>query len=362
MFKKWSEDWEMTLRVTFKGSEHEIKLRRTVPKSETRKERNAGSLAHGLHARRNTGISIVRANREITLDTGLLNVSDELTRWLGLEVEYPPSLDEIFGLSNNIQSAVIFTEFARADIPELARREGFRTPTQFLDALEKEGDLRYPILKLHSLIKQSITGMMKEIRATGKGRGQGGRRHPDPGSAEHLGTKATKARQEDGFVGQSDADENLPLSERQEILIQALVKRGHTEENATQMAMFHLNEDGPSKYLFDSDELDGAAFFQVTPRAGVVNVILNTRHPAFEHLIESLDESWADGPAKTYDSQDDQIEDLTTRLGNASVGLKLLLAAWARYEDEQQGEAKEVAENVRYDWGLISREFLRGMG
>jgi len=361
-FKKWGDDWETTLKITFRDSEHEVKLRRSTPKNEARPDRNSGSLPHGHHAARNSGVSIVRAGREITLDTGLINNADVLSRWLGLEVEFPPALDEIFGLSNDKQSVVIFTEFAQTDIPELAKREGFRTQTQFLDALEKDSDIRYPILKLHSMIKMSITGMKKEVLAQGKGRGQGGKRHVDSKSAEGIGTKATKARQKEGIVGGSDEDEKLPLSERQQLLIQTLVKRGHTEKNANQVAMFTLNEESQSKYLFDSDELDGAAFFQVSPKAGVVNVVLNSKHPAFQHLIETLDESWSDGPSKTYDSQDEQIDDLTTRLDNASVGLKLLLAAWARYEDEQQGEGKEIAENIRFDWGLISRDFLRGMG
>jgi len=362
MFEKWSDNWEKTIRVTYKGSEHEIKLRHSVPKAQAREERNAGTLPHGKHARRNTGVSIVRANREITLDTGLLNVSDERTRWLGLEVEFPPALDEIFGLSNNKQSSVIFSELAQTDINDLALREGYRTHTQFLHALESDGDLRFPILKLHGLIQSSITGMMSEVKNQGRGRGQGGRRHPDPGSAEDIGTKVTKTRQEDGNVGQSDADEKLPLSERQQILIEHLVKRGHTKENATKIAMFHLNENGPSKYLFDSDELDGAAFFQVNHTAGVVNVILNSRHPAFEHLAETLDDSWANEPHPIYESLDDHIAGLTARLANASVGLKLLLAAWARYEDEQQGDQQRIAQDIRFDWGLISRDFLRGMG
>jgi len=123
-----------------------------------------------------------------------------------------------------------------------------------------------------------------------------------------------------------------------------------------------LNENGPSKYLFDSDELDGAAFFQVNHKAGVVNVILNTRHPAFEHLAETLDDSWANEPHPIYESLDDHIAGLTARLANASVGLKLLLAAWARYEDEQQGDQQRIAQDIRFDWGLISRDFLRGMG
>ena len=368
MFEEWGGDgWEETIKVNFRGNDHEIKLRRTVPKPASRTgSGDAGGKPHGQHARRNTGISLIRANREITLDTGLINVSDERSRWLGLEVEFPTALDEVFGLTNNKQSAVIFEELAQTDPLELAQRLGFRTVAQLLHDLEQSGDPRFPILKLHERIRSSISAMGTEIRNQTKGSRGGKTRHATDNSAEGIATDGTSRRKKDGHRGQSDDDEEqLTLSEKQAILIDYFEERGHTKENATQIALFHLNEDGPSKYIFDSEELEGPAFFQVSLKAGEIVVILNRRHPAFRHLMEALDTSWKDEPEKKYDSTDDEIEDLRTRLENASVGLKLLLAAWARYEDEQHGqslEAKEVAENVRYDWGLISRAFLRGMG
>lgn len=40
-------------------------------------------------------------------------------------------------------------------------------------------------------------------------------------------------------------------------------------------------------------------------------------------------------------------------------GLKLLLMAWARYEDEQpEGKRKQDAQDARIDWGRLARRFL----
>lgn len=40
-------------------------------------------------------------------------------------------------------------------------------------------------------------------------------------------------------------------------------------------------------------------------------------------------------------------------------GLKLLLMAWARYEDEQlAGPRKQAAKDARNDWGRVARSFL----
>jgi len=50
---------------------------------------------------------------------------------------------------------------------------------------------------------------------------------------------------------------------------------------------------------------------------------------------------------------------MRTRLVTARDGLKLLLMAWARYEDEQpDGPRRRVAQNARWDWGRIAEQFL----
>lgn len=43
----------------------------------------------------------------------------------------------------------------------------------------------------------------------------------------------------------------------------------------------------------------------------------------------------------------------------ALKGLKLLLTAWARMEDEATGDRKIELDDTRAEWGRIARDFLR---
>ena len=63
--------------------------------------------------------------------------------------------------------------------------------------------------------------------------------------------------------------------------------------------------------------------------------------------------------------EDDLDEELTRdqlleRLGRANRGLKLLLMAWARFEDEAVPEKRrEDVQDARYEWGRYAAQFLR---
>ncbi len=78
-------------------------------------------------------------------------------------------------------------------------------------------------------------------------------------------------------------------------------------------------------------------------------VKLNTTHPAYQHLVETLER----------DTRDASEADLRERLTAARDGLRLLLMAWARYEDEASGMKEDRLKDVRQEWGRIARDFLR---
>lgn len=106
MFQPWEGDtsYEATFTINFRGKEHEVKVRFSYAKEEARQAepgKNPGSMPHGQHASKNVGVSVVRAGRELELDTGVVNAYDPRERWWGVEVEFPPSLDDIFGVTNN---------------------------------------------------------------------------------------------------------------------------------------------------------------------------------------------------------------------------------------------------------------------
>ncbi|MNF11731.1 hypothetical protein D3C80_2130070 [compost metagenome] len=63
------------------------------------------------------------------------------------------------------------------------------------------------------------------------------------------------------------------------------------------------------------------------------------------------------------DASEDDNEELRRRLTNAADGLKLLLSAWARYEDEQpDGPRRNAAQETRADWGRLARQFMQNDG
>jgi hypothetical protein len=167
---------------------------------------------------------------------------------------------------------------------------------------------------------------------------------------EETGTLVTRELQkEEGKKGESDEDETLPSEERQNAITQTLVDEGVPELQAKGLAATTIS-DG-LKYVFATADLETRAFFSVKPRGGAIVILLNTNHPAYTHLVEVLE----------LDVENTDEETLKIRLTRALYGLKLLLEAWARYEDEQpDGDLREHAQNVRVDWGKIARRFLKG--
>ncbi|MDZ8186695.1 MAG: ATP-binding protein [Nostoc sp. ChiSLP02] len=350
MFRYWEGDtsYEATYKINFKDKEHDVKVRFSYAKEEARQAepgKQPGSLPHGQHAGKNVGVSIVRAERELELDIGVVNASDPRERWWGVEVEFPPSLDEIFGVTNNKQSARNFSELLRFDIESLL--EDGKTITQIKEELEEEGDPKSSLLIIADKINNQIKIIRRLLQAQTKGTRTNTEKRHDPYKPEKVATTVTQERKSQGYKGQSDIDEQLPKEERKQVIKETLKEEGVTETKTELLAATTV-DDG-LKYTFVESPLDTPAFFSVKPRGGAIIVTLNTNHPAYQNLVEILEED--------VDKAD--IDTLRSRLVNSLDGLKLLLMAWARYEDEQpDGKRKDNAQDTRIDWGRVARRFL----
>ena len=348
MFGKYGEEWEVRPTIEFNGERHEVAIRFTVASEEARKPsasgQVAGNLPHGEHARRNIGISIVRANRELELDQSWVHPSEARERWWGVEVEFPPALDEVFGVTNNKQTARYFPQ-----TPDLeALLEEGQTITQLREQLIEEEDPRGPLVEIAEIIRRNLGPIRRVIHAQQRTTEGPNRQRHDPSSPEVLGTLETRKRQAEGFSGTSDEDEDAPADERSKAIEAELIDQGVFPLQAKELAA-HTVSDG-IKFVFNESDMETSAFFSVRPRGGALIVTLNTSHPAFKHLIELLD---------TPDPKSLPPEDLVERLNNAWKGLKLLLEAWARYEDEQpEGPRRSQAQDTRNDWGRVARQFL----
>lgn len=328
------------------GNEHEVVLRFTVARDEVRAQHNAGSLPYGKHARENIGVSLMRAGRELELDQSLVNGYDPRERWWGVEIDFPPSLDELFGVTNNKQSARNFSEIT-ANIETLLADDS-RSVAEIKEELEAEGDPSSALVDIVHEIDRRLRGVRKAIKIQAKGQRTSQKRYA--GSAEEQATKVTKDRQAEGYKGESDDDESLPPEERQRALQDELVETGLSEGQAAEIS--HQIVEQGIKYTFAKGELEGRSFFTVKPVAGEIVIKINLNHPAYENLVEVLEED--------VDEEADR-DELLDRLERANKGLKLLLIAWARYEDEEHiVERRERLQDIRTDWGRVAARFLRG--
>ncbi len=354
MFKPWGGNdlFETTETIRFRDHDHTVKVRFSIAKEEARSVPNAGNTQYGRHAGKNIGVSLVRAGRELDLDQSLVVQYDPRERWWGIELEFPPALDELFGVTNNKQQARNFSEVAQLDLDSLLEN-GTKTLTQARRELELDEDPKAPLLSLAHLIKTNLRQLRGLIEQQTKNTRGGKRRYiPAPDSPEREATDKTKERQTEGHQGGSDEDERLPPQQKQTDIEATLLNQGVPEQVAHDMAASTVKES--LKYLFVEAATDSPAFFSVQPKGGAIIITLNTMHPAYPRLVDVLENDTEEVPGNA--SPDEVAE----RLNRALNGLKLLLMAWARYEDEQpDGPMRQRAQDARIDWGRIARRFLQ---
>ena len=345
MFKQYGDE-PAVISVNYKGEAYDVIIRFSYFKSEAREKDNAGSLDHGKHAGNNLGVSIIRSGREITLDSSWANSFDTRERWWGVEVEYPPALDEIFGLTNDKQHVRNFTEVSQFD-PSKYKDED-QSYISFMDDLEDDNDPNQILFKIAVRINKNLGAIRKLIASHSKGKRTKRKHISDKNSPESKATDVTKKRQDLGKKGESDEGENNPKQIRKEQIDKYLEGQGLDKKQIERLSATVL-EDG-LKYIFAEADTETPAFFSVKPRGGALIITLNINHPAYKNLVEVLEHEIA---------EDETADVLQDRLIRARDGMKLLLFAWARYEDETpDGSEKDQISDSRLDWGRVARRFL----
>ena len=359
MFKEHGDNWEVHSKILANGKEHTVTTRFTIAKEKARPQRTSGSLKHGKHAERNIGISLIRANRELELDTSLVIQYDPRERWWGVEIEFPPSLDEIFGVTNNKQSARNFTDIA-SEIENILADE--KSLAGFKEELNTSGDPRGPLINIAQLINKNLREIRKLIRIQGQ---SNTRKAAKNYSSERIATRITQERKKAGHEGESDKDEQLPPQERKDALTKELIATGLSEDNSSELAAQTI--DLGLKYIFVPEDLSGSTFFEIKLRGGEIIIKLNINHPVYNNLVEVLEDLPIDSSSDTDNESTNgstngkpSQEELLDRLTRAREGLKLLLMAWARYEDEASPITKKnIIQDTRFEWGKYAAQFLR---
>src|SRR5690606_5920484 len=231
--------------VTPDGKEFTVTVRASTARPEARRSdvpghpwpntanpnRDGGWQPWGKHAGRNIGISLVRRGRELDLDSSWAIGYDPVERWWGLEVDFPPELDEIFGVTNNKQNATVFSSLS--DFDWETEKDSDETAKVFRDRLKEFGDPREPLLGLAQFLRDTLKKMRRKLEQQTVGSRKNRKRHD--GDVTSKATDAVKRRHEDGYSGTTDrlAEDATEAEKRQEQLT-ALTERHHLDEDTAE--------------------------------------------------------------------------------------------------------------------------------
>jgi len=328
-------DGDMIETIVKDGKEYKIHVKFSLAKSIAREgltRDDAGDEPWGKHAAGNVGISLMRSNRELELTTAL-NIDDTRERWWGVEVIFPPALDEVFGVTSNKQSATNFVELAtavRAKKQSSKNEEG--DDKDLLRVIEKINNRIWTIRKRIYRQKKDTRNKKRHVRGS-----------------EDRGTEAVKERQQAGHVGSSDDAEKDPDETRLESLSKMLEEEVRIPKPDADIEAGELIAN-KLKFKIIAKPLSGSTLFDIQPSNGIIFVLINQNHPAYNNLMEV---------ARDIPEGLDNVDGFKDRLQRTSNGLELLLLSWARFEDEttDMDELRRI-QDIRISWGRLIADFL----
>ena len=335
--------------IEHNGKVHSVTARYSVATQDTISEAGTvsrGDTRYGKHARSNIGVSVLRAGREIMLDPGWCIGYDPRERWWGAEVEFPPHLDEVFGVTNNKQAATHFAELATTESKEL--QEQGETFFDLVQRLKEDGDPRGWLIGLSDSIKRNLIQLREIIKGQGAGgRSTRGTRH-DVDAATKTANEGWKQRSKEQPLGE---DTKLPTQrDLDEIRLDLTENKKYSEPDAERLVSLISDEDLRVVFL-EADFADSFQLFNVEMKGSVTEITFNRKHPAFDDIFGTI----ATADEDVYELSKEEIIERLARAVNAG---KIVFAAWGRYEREAGIDRARALSKVRLDWGQIAATFL----
>jgi len=257
-------------------------------------------------------VSMLRNDREVFAGPMTdLTTRHAVTHWYRIQIDFPGTLDEAFGVAAN--------------------KQGVRPKGYVKEAIKKA--IGEDITTVNDEIKR-FQGLQKSARTGGQ-----------PTASE---ARATEADQHQAKPLELTPEEAAQLEANLRTLAIALKRGGESDEQAFERVR-------ESKYLIEYKHDEYWPFYHVEHRFGRVILTINTAHPFFEHLYEPLRKLSTGTEAGDEDVVDEpRIEEQNGPL----VALELLLLSLARTQSQivaSNEEAKKTMETLRREWSETYR-------
>ena len=340
---------------TINSRKEEIEVIYSIAKREILGEYRGttpGNRPYGKHARKNMGISIVREDREITLENFFVREGGggaiPENRWWGCEVRFMRGADDLFGVDHNKQQVSSFSETMRY----FDQSDG--NTSQIAMDLGDEDEEDDVLVLVISDIRNTTRNMMRTVGRMFKQRPQrpsGGENGANPttteGQATRAATAATRALVDSGSERRNQTDnarEQMDSQARANQISDTYQSAGYEPERAEAEAARIVRDD--DWYNIIPEPLGGHQMFSFISAGGVLNMKLNISHPIYE-FIQSIQDSDTD-----LDS-----EEASRKIATAILAI---LLSWGRMEDDIENEDRRIeVQDYATNWGKMVRGVLR---
>jgi len=321
----------ITISVGLRNKVHEVTIRASICKPEVRA--SGGNSLIGKHAKRNQGLSVLRADRELELSKAF-EVVDARERWWGLEVEFPPALDDVFGVTNNKQAA---TNFQRMLLSDDAEAENISV-TEYKAILKREDDPRLAMYIISDEIEKLLKSLRKAVEKMRESESISSRAETLAVRVEKVATESVnKRRDRIGNTGLSDRQEDESEIARTQSLTADIVDDGVDPALAHEIAVNYVKKH--TKFRIRHADLPTAAMFDISASGGVIVLTFNTRHPIHTKIFAEF-------------TKIDDVNPLAKEVLS-------MVIAWARLEDEAGSQKiRSALEETRESWGRMAKDFF----
>lgn len=291
-----------------------------------------GSKEWGKHARDNTGVSIVREHRELSLIPNITaaNAINTRSRWWGIEIAFGKALDEYFGVNNSKQNAIALENalksYSRLD------QENQEDSTGLTNELILEDENRQQLYEIAKYVHDTANRMLRGISLI---------RDTTQQDPDGLPDDQPEQTAEDLIKAQSEEQPTVPESgEELKKLTEETAEHLEPEYTTPEQAMDEASRIVINQYpaSFGFRDIQSSAFFQTAELPnGSFRIIINTTHHLYQYL------RWI----RKYglDKQDGEAPE-------AYIALLLILYSFARYERSlTSDEDKRNIIRTRERWG-----------
>lgn len=293
-----------------------------------------GSTVWGRHMKKNIGLSVIRADRELDLIADYYVADNNyLDRWLGIEIEFEPVLDQFFGVTNNKQGAnkIKYIPLATlaAEIIDVEGKTKAELEQEYLNYLKDEAPWDSKIADINRTITDMIILAYESVKQE---RFDGLKSSVSTENEEAIKTdptniKATLAERHRAEEFEVDGDESEPDVDG---IKEHLINEGMPEEEVEKTIQEIIANNLKVKFEY-RDGLDD--FFDIASFQGFTLIRINTEHSFYSKFMQN--------------ANDDE-RNL----------LNLCLAAWGRMEKEVPPNIMKECRNTRRRWSNMLEEYL----